>query len=154
GWLQRHFGASVMLDEQGVRAVSRWGNEYAGFLLVKGPDGKSNRSYFTYDPPWIGENAGHNVLFDMGIMCGEAVIANCPKVHWDFDPLSAILPRTAKMLKRSRGLSFQRPMLTGFDNPAYTPHPLHDVWGFAHQMAHSMTTVEGINRFHRHHRLD
>jgi len=148
GWLQRHFGVTVTLDEQGVRALSRWGNKYAGFLLVKGTDGGPNRSYFTYDPPWMGENAGHNVLLDMGITLGEAIIANCPKVHWDFDPISAILPRTAQMLKRSRGLSFQRPMLTGFDNPAYGPKPLHDVYGFADRMMHSMTTLEDINRFY------
>jgi hypothetical protein len=153
-WLQRHFGVTATLDEKGVRALSRWGNEYAGFLLVKRANGRPTLCYFTYDPPWTGENAGHNVLFDMGTTLGEAIIANCPMVHWDLDPVSAILPHTAKILRREPGMGFQRPMLTGFDNPAYTPHPLQYVSDFAHDMAHNMTTVEGINRFHRFLRRD
>src|SRR5205823_4133759 len=95
-WLRRYFRVAVTLDQSGMMALNHWGNKYAGLLLVKGPLGHPNDSYFKYDPPWTGENAGHNVLFDMGIALGEAIIANCPKLHWDADPVSAILPRTAK----------------------------------------------------------
>jgi hypothetical protein len=146
-WLRRNFGVIITLDEKGVRALSRWGNKYAGLLLDEGPGGDPTDSYFIYDPPWTGENAGYNVIFDMGIMFGEAMIAGCPNLRWDVDPISAILPRTARQLKRELGMSFQRPELTGFDDPAGTVHPLHLVFGFAYQMACNMTTFDGINRY-------
>jgi len=153
-WLRQHFKVTVTFDEKGVRALSRWGNKYAGLLLAIGPDGHPTDSYFTYDPPWKGANAGHNVLFDMAITIGEAIIANCPKLRWDFDPISAALPRTAKMLKRESGMSFQRPMLTGFEDLVSGKMPLHDVYGFADQMMRNMTTFSGFNRFHSFHRAD
>jgi hypothetical protein len=84
----------------------------------------------------------------MGITLGEAMIASFPKLHWDVDPISAILPRTARQLKREAGMSFQRPELTGFDDPVGTVHPLHEVWVFAYQMACNMTTFHGINRYY------
>lgn len=151
-WLQRRFAVTVTLDEKGVRALGRWGNDYAGWLLARGADGHPQspdthyHPYYAYDPPWTGENAGMNVVFDIGITLGEAIIANCPKLHWDFDPTSAILPRTARMLKRTPGLGFQRPMLTGFDNPAYQSMPLENAFYFALDMM-KLTTVEGIEKF-------
>jgi hypothetical protein len=151
-WLRRHFGVTVTLDEKGMRALSRWGNKYAGLFIVQKPEVHRAGSYFNYDPPWTGDNAGYNVLFDMGIALGEAIIVSCPKLRWDFDPISAILPREASRLKRTPGVSFQRPMLTGYDNPVFGNAPLHDVWGFAHQMMIYMLTFRGFNRFHALHR--
>jgi hypothetical protein len=147
-WLRRNFGVIITLDEKGVRALGRWGNKYAGLLLDKGPGGDPTDSYFTYDPPWTGENAGYSVIFDMGIMLGEAIIASCPKLRWDVDPISAILPRTARQRKREAGMSYQRPELTGFDDPVGTASPLHQVFTFAHQMSINMTTFDGINRYY------
>lgn len=145
-WLRRHFGVTLTLDEKGMRALNRWGNKYAGLLLVLGPDGHPTDSYFTYNPPWTGEYAGHNVIFDMGIAFGEAVIASCPKLRWEVDPISGVLPRTANMLKREPGMSFQRPKLTGFDDPTADASPLHTVHGFARQMLLYTTTFRGTNR--------
>jgi hypothetical protein len=137
-----------------VKALGRWGNDYAGWLLARAAEGHPQSpdtyydTYYAYDPPWTGENAGMNVVFDMGIALGEAIIASCPKLHWDFDPVSAILPKTTKMLKRTPGLGFQRPTLTGFDNPAYQSIPLEVAFYFALHMMQLMTTVEGIERFY------
>lgn len=86
------------------------------------------------------------MLFDMGIALGEAIIANCPKLHWDVDPVSAILPRQARILKRTPGMSFQRPMLTGYENPVFRKIPLHDVYTFAAQMMRYMLTLDGRKR--------
>jgi hypothetical protein len=150
-WVQRHFGVMVTLDEQGIRALSQWGSEYAGFLLVRRADRPyliDTTTYLTYDPPWTGENAGHNVLIDMGIVLGETIIAHCPRLHWDFDPISAVVPRLANQLKGFLGSDFQRPMLTGFDNPAYGKSPLLDLYRFACQMMQNMTTLEGLEKFY------
>jgi len=148
GWLRRNFGVTITLDEKGVKALGRWGNKYAGLLLNEGPGGNPTDSYFTYDPPWTGEYAGNNVIFDMGITLGEAMIASCPNLRWDVDPISAILPRTARQLKREAGMSFQRPTLTGFDDPVSGKDPLHDAYEFACQMMDNMTTFEGIHRIY------
>jgi hypothetical protein len=150
-WLRRDFYVAITADENGVRELNRWGNRYAGLLLVTDGNGRVTRSYFTYDPPWVGEGAGHNVLFDMGITLGEFMIANCPKLHWDVDPVSAVLPRTGRLLKKSAGMSFQRPELTGFDDPIVRANPMHRVWSFAHQMMLYMRTWSGTKRYYRQH---
>jgi hypothetical protein len=146
-WLRRHFGVTLTADERGVRALNRWGNKYAGLLQVTGPDGHPTSSYFTYEPAWTGEYAGLNVLFDMGIALGEFIIANCPKLHWEVDPISALLPREARVLKRTPGTSFQRPMLTGFDNPVARKEPFQDVYLFATQMMRNLTTFKGVSGY-------
>lgn len=145
-WLRRNFGVTLTLEEKSVKALNRWGNRYAGLLFVTGPDGYPTDSYFTYNPSWTGENAGNNALFDMGIALGEIIIANCPKLRWHVDPISALLPRTAKRHKQTPGFSFQRPVLTGFDDPVGTVHPLHHVWSFAFHMLVNFTTFKGIAR--------
>jgi len=152
-WLRRYFLVTLTPDIEGVHAFNRWGNKYAGLLLNVGPTGRPTGSYFTYEPVWTGNEAGCNVLFDIGITLGEFLIANNPKLHWDLEPTSAILPRTAKMLKRSPGMSFQRPKLSGFDNPVWSWPALHYVYGFARQMT-DMTTFKGLQRFRRRGKTD
>jgi hypothetical protein len=151
-WLRRYFLVTLTPDTKGVRALSRWGNKYAGLLLNVSPTGHPTETYFTYEPAWVGNEAGCNVVFDMGITLGEFLIANCPKLHWDLEPTSAILPSTAKMLKRSPGMSFQRPAVTGSDNPTWKWGPLHYIHGFAHDMM-PLTTFEGLRRFYRRTRM-
>jgi hypothetical protein len=138
-WLRRYFRVTLTPDVWGVKALSRWGAKYAGLLLETKFTGGPTDAYFTYQPPWTGANAGCNVLFDMGVILGEFLIANCPKLHWDVDPVSALFPRTARMFKRESGMSFQRPQLTGSDNPAWRWPVLHYVHTFAHQMMYLTT---------------
>jgi len=50
-WLRQHFAVTVTLDEEGVRALGRWGNDYAGWLLVRRAEGlpqSSDTYYRTY----------------------------------------------------------------------------------------------------------
>jgi len=145
-WLRQKFGYKVTLDEKGIRALSVWGNKYAGLLLKLRADGYPTSSYFTYDPPWTDENVGHNVLFDLGITLGEAILANCPKLRWQLEP-SHLLPQTSRMLKRTSGMSFQRPQIGGYTNPVYRITPLHQVYMFAFDMLTNTTSVEGIKSF-------
>jgi hypothetical protein len=147
-WLHRYFGVALMPDKAGVKALNRWGNKYAGLLLTAGPNGGPSDSYFTYDPPWTEENAGCNVVFDMGIALGEFVIVNCPKLHWALDPLSSVLPRQAKFLKRDQGSSYQRPRLTGSDNPVWSESPLHQVFTFAGEITRCTLTIEDRIKFY------
>jgi|GEM_PF-2514583 len=153
-WLHRYFFITLTPDAKGVRALNRWGNKYAGLLLNVGPNGRPTSSYFTYEPAWIGNEIGCNVLFDMGIALGEALIANRSELHWDLAPTLAILPSTAKVLKKSAGMSFQRPEIAGFNNPAWSWPALHYVYGFSHDMVTYLTTFKGLKRFHRRSKAD
>lgn len=147
-WLRRYFGVTLTPDEAGVRALNRWGNKYAGLLLLPGPSDHQTPYYFTYDPPWTGENAGCNVVFDIGITMGEFIIANCPKLRWDVDPISAILPRRAGNLKDAEGTSFQRPMLASSENPVWGDAPLHYTYIFSTQMSNLTTTFDSVGRYY------
>jgi hypothetical protein len=151
-WLRRYFWVTITPNEKGVRALNRWGNKYAGLLLNKTAEGHPTDSYFTYDPPWVGDEAGCNVIFDMSILFGEIIIANCPKLHWAIEPTSEILLRRSRMLKRSPGMSFQRPELTGWDDPTWSASPLHLIEGFARQMMRKMTTFGGRRSYKQLHR--
>jgi hypothetical protein len=154
-WLRRYFWVTLTPDEKGVRALNRWGSRYAGLLLYhEGPGVKPRISYFTYDPPWTGTYVRSNVLFDMGISYGEIIIACCPKLHWDVDPISAFLPRTARVLKRSSGMGFQRPTLAGFDDPGADWDALGVVYRFAWQIAHNAITFEDVWALYGSHRED
>jgi hypothetical protein len=152
-WLRRFFRVILTPDAKGIEALSRWGNKYVGLLLDTDSAGNPTDSYFTYSPSWTGNNAGCNVVFDMGITFGEFIILNCPKLYWDVDPTSSILPRTTKARKRSPGMSFQRPVLTGSENPTWIGSPLHDVHGFAHQMIY-LANYPDACRYYRSHKED
>lgn len=153
-WLREEFRFKISLDEKGMRALCLWASRYAGFLLAKDADGYPTNSYFTYDPPWAGENIGCNVVFDFGIVVGQAILANCPKLRWDFDPISAILPQTVKILKETSGMSFWRPIISGFENPAYRVPVLHKAYEFSFSMTSHTTSVAGMKQFRRLHRFD
>jgi hypothetical protein len=141
-WLRQKFGYKVSLDEKGMRTLSLWGNKYAGLI----DSDATSLSCFTYDPPWTGDNAGQNVVFDLGITLGEAILANCPNLRWQLTP-THLLPQTSRMLKRTPGMSFQRPQIGGYTNPVYRLTPLHHASTFAFQMMQYTTTLEGIKRF-------
>jgi hypothetical protein len=140
-WLRRYFCTRIRADDKGVRALNRWARRYAGLLY---PGGWNQvRSYYSYDPPWTGAGAGCNVVFDIGIALGEFIIANCPKLHWDMDPISAMMPKIAKARKANFGSGFWRPQLTGFKNPNWSKAPLSSSDVFASQMMR-ITTFWGL----------
>jgi len=151
-WLRRYFGVSIEPDAKGVRALNRWGNKYAGLLIEERKQGDPTPSYFTYDPPWTGENAGCNALFDMGITMGEFIIANCPKLYWAVAPTALLLPRTTRERKRDPGSSYQRPALTGSDSPSWSYEPLNDVYIFARQMQNNVTSFKASKSFNMLHK--
>ncbi|KAA5594931.1 hypothetical protein F1193_16895 [Blastochloris sulfoviridis] len=94
----------------------------------------------------MGNYARCNVLFDMGIAYGEIIIACCPRLHWDVDPVSAVFPRMARALKSSSGTGFQRPTLTGFADPGGYANPLGVAYRFAQQMYRLTITFGGLQR--------
>ena len=148
-WLRRYFRVTIAFDAKGVRALNRWGNKYAGLLQQKDAEGDPDGSFFDYSPPWTEDNAGCNVLFDMGTTLGEIVIANLPKLHWALEPTAELLPRRSRKLKKTPGISFQRPKLAGWNDPTAEGSMHHLVWMFATSMMRRMTTFYGRARYRR-----
>jgi hypothetical protein len=153
-WLERYFWTTITIDSKGVKALNRWGNKYAGLLQLENEKGRPTNSFFTYQPPWLDENAGCNVLFDMGTVFGEIFIATTPKLYWALEPTAELLPRSSRLLQKIPGMSFQRPNLTGWDDPTNEMSVHHSVWQFAYLMTGRMTTFEGYARYKRMGRID
>jgi hypothetical protein len=86
-WLLDNFGVKASLDGDGVRAVSRWVDDYGGGVIG---DGYSKGQIETlpqwifghYQPRWEGDYAGYNVMIDIGIFLGEYLISKRPRLHW------------------------------------------------------------------------
>jgi hypothetical protein len=147
-WLKEFFGTTVTTDEWGLGTLCRWGVKYAGLLMTREPIGRARSCFDSYTPLWTGVNAGYNVVFDMGILLGESIIASCPNIRWDFDPISSLLPRTAKWERSQEGLGFQRPQLTGYPRrPEYRSSPFYVAREFADLIMYLMVTFEGMRRY-------
>lgn len=122
-WFERHFALRLTLDEAGLRALEKWGKKYAVILISSIDPLLDDYCYFDYGSPWDGRYKCLNVIFDTGIFLGEALIARCPMLRWEMDPISAVLPRTARLMKHDRGSGYRRPTLACDSNPAWNSTP-------------------------------
>jgi hypothetical protein len=78
------FGVSASPDDAGLADVSRW-FPYNAFALVPSlRDWAVGQAFFQMKTPWIDELRGLNVIFDLGIFFGEALIRKQPCLHWKF----------------------------------------------------------------------
>jgi hypothetical protein len=80
-WLREWFGVNATLDGNGLLALNAWVNAYGGGLI--GDQFNTQTIFETYQPPWVGEHAGYNVMIDIGIFVGEYLIVKRPKLHWE-----------------------------------------------------------------------
>lgn len=80
-WLREWFGVKATLDGNGLLALNAWVNAYGGGLIAD----QFNRAtiFATYQPTWVGEYAGYNVMVDIGIFIGEYLIAKRPQLRWE-----------------------------------------------------------------------
>lgn len=111
-WLLENFGVKATLDGDGVRAVSRWVDDYGGGLI--GDDYKKGRIetypqriFGSYQSRWEGGYAGYNVMIDLGIFLGEYLIAKRPRLYWEIYRGHALEPATFK------STGYMRPHLGG-----------------------------------------
>lgn len=101
----------------------------------------------------MGRCAGSNVVFDMAIFVGEALIAQCPKLYWDdfpdaFPYITDVAQRKSHIrfvtwLKKDRGSGFQRPTVTGFRNPLTSWDPFLDMGNYASKLV-SFETIDKL----------
>ena len=80
-WLGEWFGVRASLDGDGLLAVNAWINVYGGGLI--GDRFGSATVFATYQPTWVDEYIGYNVMVDIGVFLGEYLIAKRPKLHWE-----------------------------------------------------------------------
>jgi hypothetical protein len=80
-WLREWFGVRASLDGDGLLSLNAWINRYGGGLIGDEPDVMT--IFATYEPAWLGDYAGYNVMIDIGIFVGEYLIAKRPQLHWE-----------------------------------------------------------------------
>jgi hypothetical protein len=80
-WLADWFGRTASLNGDGVLALNAWVNAYGGGLI--GDQFDCATKFESYQPAWVGEYVGYNVMVDIGIFLGEYLIAKRPKLHWE-----------------------------------------------------------------------
>jgi len=138
-WMREKFGATLTPDQQGVAAMNRWMVQYGGLLL---PSQTVENSYFSYDPPWTGEGAGCNVVFDLATAFGEFLITNCPNLHWEMGPMPESYSKSQfKEMKADFGSSFQRQEIRGFKLRRWAVTPHHYLWMYAMDLQDVMTSA-------------
>jgi hypothetical protein len=80
-WLREWFGVKATLDGEGLLALNAWINSYGGGLI--GDQFDTAMVFATYQPAWVGEHVGYNVMIDIGIFVGEYLITKRPKLYWE-----------------------------------------------------------------------
>jgi hypothetical protein len=126
-WLKHWFWVTTSLDEKGMMALCDWGKHYACLLI---PSKEIEAAYFNYSPEWREKFAGCNIIMDMAIFFGEAIITNCPKLYWRMNdwPLQ---PNLAKEARRDFGSQLLRPCIAGYENILTRPNPLYSALSYA-----------------------
>lgn len=104
-WLRTNFGVVATLDGDGIRAVSRWVDDYGGGLI--GDETYTMAIFADYQPRWEGVYAGYNVMIDIGIYIGEYLISKRPRLYWDIYRGHVEEPATF------RSVGYMRPHLGG-----------------------------------------
>jgi hypothetical protein len=80
------FDVKMSRDDAGLAAVSAWCPDNCGVLASKFRDNATRQAFFQMLEPWTGSRRGFNVIFDLGVFLGEAVIARNHHLSWDYRP--------------------------------------------------------------------
>jgi hypothetical protein len=82
----RHFGIADLdpASDSCLDAIGRWCDAYLGALTPSWPyEERLYRAFFAHAERWEGDLVGLNVVFDLGIVLGEAVIARNTDRFWN-----------------------------------------------------------------------
>jgi hypothetical protein len=75
------FAIELRLEAAALPALGRWLYRYGGHLDSEGAEVLSALSH--YDPAWVGEYRGLNVINDIAIFAGDYIVANNKDTRWD-----------------------------------------------------------------------
>jgi len=107
------FGANANLDDAGIASVSAWLPDN-GYALADFKDKSVVDSFYEMKTPWTEGRRGLNVIFDLGIFLGEALIRKQPRLHWKFIPGASDHGESANTGYRIQGFRGKR---TSLDPP-------------------------------------
>jgi hypothetical protein len=79
------FGVTAGLDDTGLASVSAWFVDNS-FALANLRDEAVSQAFYQMQTPWTEELRGLNVIFDLGVLIGESLIAKQPGLHWKYIP--------------------------------------------------------------------
>jgi hypothetical protein len=75
------FSVELRLEADALPALGRWLYRYGGHLHPGGAEVISALSH--YDPAWVGEYRGLNVINDIAIFAGDYIVSNNKNTRWD-----------------------------------------------------------------------
>ncbi|MGK3796867.1 hypothetical protein, partial [Enterococcus faecium] len=75
------FSVELRLEADALPALGRWLYRYGGHLDPGGAEVLSALSH--YDPAWVGEYRGLNVINDIAIFAGDYIVAKNQNTRWN-----------------------------------------------------------------------
>jgi hypothetical protein len=77
----RPFSVELSISREGLSALDHWLFRCGGHLIPSG--GEVIAAMHDYEPAWVGEYHGLNIVHDMAISAGDYIIAKNKNVRWD-----------------------------------------------------------------------
>lgn len=77
----RPFSVELSLSRDVLPALDRWLFRYSGHLIPSG--GKLMAAMQDYEPAWVREYQGLNIIHDIAIFAGDYIISKNGNVRWD-----------------------------------------------------------------------
>lgn len=125
-WLRDHFKVNAMLDGNGILALEKWISDFGGGLINNRSD--TMTIFSDYNPPWVGEYRGYNVIFDIAIFLGEYLISKRPILFWEIN--RPHLNEEGVLV----GVYVGRPVLKGFQkNKMWSHNTFQNSYGFVRE---------------------
>jgi hypothetical protein len=75
------FSVELRLEVAALPALGRWLYRYGGHLYPEGAEVLSALGH--YDPAWVGEYRGLNVINDIAIFAGDYIVSKNKNARWD-----------------------------------------------------------------------
>jgi hypothetical protein len=77
----RLFSVDLSRSRESLRALDRWLFRYGGHLIPNG--GEVIAAMQDYEPAWVGEYQGVNIVHDISIFAGDYIVSKNHDVSWD-----------------------------------------------------------------------
>ena len=144
-WLHTHFRIEASLSDAGFNHLTKWCDDYLGFLMPRDRDGYY--TYFDYKRSWTGDYIGANILFDFGTLIGDHMIQKCQLTRWEMIWSLSMFPNagltySVKVIRKIKkeqsleksiarndgGVNYRRAVLVHEFNPQWQSRPHYSVF--------------------------
>ncbi|MFG1286759.1 hypothetical protein [Xanthobacter versatilis] len=83
-WMWRKFQVRLSFKPESIDKFDQWARFYNGTIVTEGQY-LISKSYQSYNPAWVGQFIGCNLMRDAGIYLGEYLIDKRPMIQWEID---------------------------------------------------------------------